>query len=55
MITAELMTCMYSPDFSPCASSHARQILRAVVEDPDSKTQEQPYSNKILTVPAFRQ
>jgi hypothetical protein len=55
MIKAELMTCIYSPNFSLCASSHARQILRAVVEDPDSKTQEQPYSNKILTVLALRQ
>jgi hypothetical protein len=55
MITAELMTCIYSPIFSLFASNHARQILRGVVEDPDSKTQEQPYSNKILTVLAFRQ
>jgi hypothetical protein len=55
MFTAELMTCMYLPNFLLCASSHTRQILRAVVEYPDSKTLEQPYSNKILTVLAFKQ
>jgi hypothetical protein len=55
MITAELMTCMYSPNYLLCARSHTRQILRAVMEDPDSKTLEQPYSNEILTVLVFKQ
>ena len=30
-----------------------QQSPKAVVEDPDSKTQERPYSNKILTVLAL--
>jgi hypothetical protein len=55
VITAELMTCMYSPNFLLCARSHTRQILRAVMEDCDSKTLEQPYSNEILTVIVFIQ